>query len=503
MKKKIGIIGAGPGGLTVGMLLAHRGFDVHIYEKNDRVGGRNANLQVGEHAFDTGPTFLMMKFVLDEMFAEVGRKTEDYLDCTVLDPMYRLYFKDKVMNITQDRERMKAEIASHFPGNEEGYDRFIKKEANRFKHIIACLQKDYSHIGDFFNPIFLRAIPYIPVGKTLIEYLGNYFEPEELRIAFTFQAKYLGMSPWECPAFFIILPFMEHRFGIYHVTGGLSKISEQMAEIFTAEGGIIHLNSPISQVIFEGKKAVGLMLEDGEEVRYDEVIINADFAYAMNNLIPQGLLKKYSPENLATREYSCSTFMLYLGLDTIYQDLAHHNIVFASDYKENLKDISERGVLSDDTSIYIRNSVVTDTTTSPTGKSGLYILVPVSNTKASIDWNNEKKRYRDRIIEIIKERLDLPDLEQHIEAETMITPDDWEGNNIYLGAVFNLAHSLNQMLYFRPHNKFEELDNVYLVGGGTHPGSGLPTIYESGRISANMICEKYGVAYNKPISMME
>ncbi|MGB0757048.1 MAG: phytoene desaturase family protein [Patescibacteria group bacterium] len=498
MAKKIVIVGAGPGGLTAGMILAHRGFDVHIYEKADRVGGRNAELRVGDHAFDTGPTFLMMKFLLDDIFTEVGRNSGDYMKFTILDPMYRLHFNDKILDITQDREKMKAQIAQHFPGNEEGYDRFMKKEQKRFKHIVACLEKDYSSIGDFFSPIFLRAIPHIPFGKSLIEYLGNYFEPEELRTAFTFQAKYLGMSPWNCPAFFVIMPFIEHKFGIYHVEGGLSRISDVMSDIIDEEGGKIHLNTGVKQVLLKGKKAIGIELENGDKVLADEVVMNADFAYAMNSLIPKGILKKYSPEKLAKRDYSCSTFMLYIGLDKVYEDIPHHNIIFASDYKENLKDISERRVLSDDTSIYVRNSVVTDATTSPAGKSGFYVLVPVSNNKAGIDWAAEKIRYRNNVISIIAKRLGIEDFEDHIEAETIITPDDWEGNNVYLGAVFNLAHTLNQMLYFRPHNKFEELDNMYLVGGGTHPGSGLPTIYESGRISANMISKVYGIEYHKP-----
>lgn len=498
MAKKILIVGAGPGGLTAGMILAHRGFDVHIYEKEDRVGGRNAELTVGEHSFDLGPTFLMMKFILDEMFAETGRKSEDYLTFTKLDPLYRLNFKDKQIDITQNRQEMIRQIKEYFPGDEVGYDKFMKREAKRFETIFACLQKDYSHLHDYLNPVFLKAIPEIPLGKTLIQYLGKYFKSEELRIAFTFQSKYLGMSPWSCPAFFVILAYIEHAFGIYHVEGGLCKIADAMAKVVQEEGGSIHLNSPVKQLLVNQKVVKGVELSSGEKVYADDVIVNADFAYAMTELLPEGATKKYTKTKLDQKDYSCSTFMLYLGLDTVYEDIEHHTIIFADDYKSNLKDISSGTKLSDDMSIYVRNSVVSDKTTSPQGKSGLYVLVPVANTTAGIDWDKEKHTYREKVLKRICERLNIPDLQNHIEAETMITPADWQQAHIYNGAVFNLAHSLDQMLYARPHNEFQELNNMYLVGGGTHPGSGLPTIYESGRISSNMVSKKHGVEFSQP-----
>ncbi len=208
----------------------------------------------------------------------------------------------------------------------------------------------------------------------------------------------------------------------------------------------------------------------------------------MTHLMPPGVLKKYTPEKVARKKYSCSTFMLYLGVDKVYHDLPHHTIVFAKDYKKNVEDIFKSLNLSEDTSVYIRNATPLDPTAAPNGKSGLYILVPVANNKSKIDWKKEKDAFRERVLDILESRTPLKDLREHIVAERIITPDDWEQDaNVFLGATFNLAHTLDQMLYLRPHNKFEELDHCYLVGGGTHPGSGLPTIYESARIAANMI----------------
>jgi len=490
-RKKIIIVGAGPGGLTAAMVLAHRGFDVEVFEKAPAVGGRNAELTLGGFRFDTGPTFLMMKFVLDRAFEEAGAKSSDHLDFVPLDPMYRLVFPDFSMDVSSDRARMKSEIARCFPGEEAGLDKFFDRENKRFAHIYACLEKDYSSISDFFKPTFLRAIRYIPFGRSIYQYLGSYFRSEKLRLSFTFQSKYLGMSPWECPGFFVVLPYIEHAFGIFHVQGGLSEISHAMAKVAEHNGAKIHLNAPVKQLVVENGSVRGVLLEDGRTVTADETILNADFAHAMQTLVPPGILKKYSTPRLAQKKYSCSTFMLYLGLDTIFPDLPHHTILFAKDYRTNSDDIFLNGKLSSDISFYIRNSSVIDGRVAPPGKSGIYVLVPVPNNAAGIDWAKEKDSFRNLVLDAIAARTSLGDLRPHIEVERVITPADWDSSGVYLGATFNLAHNMTQMLYFRPHNKFEELDNCYLVGGGTHPGSGLPTIYQSGLIAAHLIQKKY------------
>ena len=504
MKKKILIVGAGPGGLTSAMILAHRGFDVEVIEKASVVGGRSAVLSFGGFDFDTGPTFLMMKFVLDEMFAEAGEDIDNLLETIELNPMYRLIFSDRSIDMTGDHASMKHEISRQFPGSEADLDKFLAREGKRFEKVFPCLQKDYSSFKEFFNPIFLKAIPYIPLGSTIFDYLGNYFSDEKLRLCFTFQAKYLGMSPWECPGFFCILPYVEHRFGVFHVQGGLSRISDAMARVAERNGARIRLNQSVDQVIVEKGIAKGVRLASGEKIMADEVILNADFAYAMNNLIEPGILTKYSPDRLARKRYSCSTFMLYLGVDKIYDSLPHHSIVFAGDYRSSINSIFETKELTDDISFYIRNSSVTDPYVAPPGKSGIYVLVPVPNQLSGVDWETEKPTFRDKVIRKIIERTPLPDLESHIIAERIITPADWEDHsNVYLGATFNLAHTMTQMLYFRPHNRFEEIDNLFLVGGGTHPGSGLPTIYESARISSNLISRKHGVPFREPSNLRD
>ena len=493
-KTHINIVGAGPGGLTAAMLLARRGFKVRIFEKAAQVGGRNAAIIRNGYKFDTGPTFLMMKFILDEVFEEADRNINDYLKPVKLEPMYRLQFKGTRLEPTTEREAMLQQIDGIFPGNRDGYDRFMAAEKRRFELMYPCLQKNYASFSEYFSRDFIKALPNLSLGRSLIGVLGNYFKDEKLKLSFTFQSKYLGMSPWDCPGAFAILPYVEHAFGVYHTIGGLSEISDAMARVCREHGVEIHLNTPVKQLVIENKKVSGVELDNGEQILADETVLNADFGYAMKNLFPPGILKKYSPEKVDSKKYSCSTFMFHLGLDKIY-DLPHHTVFFAEDYKGNIQDIFENKVLSEDLSFYVRNASVTDSTLAPEGHSSVYVLVPVPNQKAEIDWNKEKKNMRNRVVKTLEKHAKMIDLEDHIREEIIFTPQTWQDMNIQYGATFNLAHSFMQMLYFRPRNKFEELDNCYLVGGGTHPGSGLPTIYESGRIAANLISKQHGIPF--------
>lgn len=497
-KKKVIIVGAGPGGLTSAMILAHRGFDVTVCEAKDVVGGRNAPLRLGEFTFDTGPTFLMMSFILEEMFREAGESARDHLEFRKLDPLYRLKFDDCELFPSSDPEKMEREISRVFPGNEGGLKRFLETEKKRFEMLFPCIQKDYSSLSSLFALPLLKALPYIGIGQTLFENLGNYFREDELKVSFTFQAKYIGMSPWKCPKLFTILSCVEHLYGIYHVTGGLNAISRAMEGVARKRGADIRLSTPVKSLILDGRKVKGVRLESGDELFADEVILNADFAHAMSTLVPEGVLKKYSPVALKRKEYSCSTFMLYLGLDRQY-DIPHHNIFFAHDYKANVEKIFHGSELDDDMSFYIQNACVTDPTLAPAGKSTIYVLVPVQNLFAPVDWESNRMSYRNKVLDAIEARTELKDIRKHIVEERIITPADWKSDhNVYQGATFNLSHMLSQMLYLRPRNKFEELDNCWLVGGGTHPGSGLPTIYESARISSNLLCRKHRVAFETP-----
>ena len=496
-RKHILIVGAGPGGLTAGLLLAHRGFRVTIVEKSDRVGGRNSEVNLDGFSFDLGPTFLHQKFCLDEIFAETGSRSEDHLDFVNLNPMTRLTWGDTSLHTFSDRNAMASELESVFPGSGEGFQRYMREQADKFRAIYPCLQHSYHSLSSFLRPTLLKALPYVLTRRSVHDVLGDYFHDERLKLAFTFQAKYLGMSPWHCPALFSILSYTEYRYGVYHVQGGLNRISHAMADAFKALGGELRLEAPVKQLIHRGRSIEGAELANGERLTADAVVVNADYGHAATRLFGP---RNVAEETMRRRQFSCSTFMIYVGLDTIYPDEPHHHILFADDYKANVADIQSERHVSDDMSIYVRNSSITDPHVAPPGQSGLYILVPTINHRNGFDWEAHKEEYADKILARIEQRTGMKDLRQRIVAKRIISPSDWESASIFMGATFNLAHTLTQMLYFRPHNRYDGFDNCYLVGGGTHPGSGLPTIYESGRISANLICDSFNTPY-QPVDL--
>jgi phytoene desaturase len=494
-EKHIVIVGAGPGGLCAGMLLSHRGFKVSIFEKNQDVGGRNRPIDLDGFVFDTGPTFLLMKYILDEVFQLSGKRSEDYLEFIKLDPMYRLLFADRAVDVYSDRDKMRAELQRTFPEGSAGFDKYLKKEGERFRKLYPCIKRDYSSFKSFFSLDLIKALPYLALNHSVFSNLGRYFKEEKMRLVFSFQSKYLGMSPWECPALFTMLAYLEHEYGIYHVKGGLNKIAAAMAKVITEQGGTISTNTPVESLIIENKTVLGVRLQDGTEVLADEVVVNADFAYAMTHLVKPEALTHYKPEKLKKLEYSCSTFMLYLGLNKRY-DIPHHTIIFADDYTTNIGNIFSKKTLTKDFSFYVQCATATDDSVAPEGKSALYVLVPMPNNESGIDWDSACAELREQVLDALGNRLGMTDIRDQIACEKIITPHTWETEeNVFLGATFSLSHKFSQLLYWRPHNKFEELDQCYLVGGGTHPGSGLPTIYESARISSNLICQKHGVSY--------
>jgi phytoene desaturase len=487
LSKHVVIVGAGPGGLTAAMILARRGCRVTVLEARDRVGGRNAEIRLGPYAFDTGPTFLMLKDVLAESFRDAGADLDRELSTRQLEPMYRLQFKDRALDPTTDPDGMVREIRRVFPGHEDRYAAMMRREGERFRRLYPCLKKPYHQLRTLFHPDLLRAIPHLAVGRSLYDVMFGHFGNAELALAFTFQAKYIGMSPWECPGFFAMVPYIEHAFGVHHVRGGLSRISEAMASVAERHGATLRLSSPVDKVLVRDRAATGVRLESGEVVEADAVVVNADFGHAATHLFEPGVLRKYTPAKLDRMRLSCSTFMLYLGVDAAFQT-PHHLIVFAEDYRANVNGIFSGKTLAKDTSFYVRRAEATDPTLAPEGHSALYVLVPVPNQRSGLDWSRERDAFRETVLDRIAARTPYGDLRPHIRAEKIITPADWELDyRVYRGATFNLAHNLAQMARLRPRNKFEEVAHVYLAGGGTHPGSGLPTIYESGRIAANLI----------------
>tara|TARA_Y100000768_G_scaffold216663_1_gene163280 strand:+ start:176 stop:1735 length:1560 start_codon:yes stop_codon:yes gene_type:complete len=486
------VVGAGPGGLACSMLLAKAGINVTILEKSDDVGGRTRVFEKDGFKYDNGPTFFHYPEIAEEIFEALGLDAREELGLIELNPNYRLVFgAGGSINASTDLEDMVSQIGELCgEDNANGFRRYIEDNRTKLKLSKNCLNTPWRGPADLLSRRALRVAKVLRPWRSVSSDLSKMFTDERMQLAMSFQTKYLGMSPFQAPSLFTILAYLEYEHGVFHVEGGLGTITQKMASIARELGVKIILNETVNEFVFEGKKVIGARTDNGTYTA-DKFVMNADFATGMKGLIPDKLRKKWSNKKLDQKSYSCSTYMLYLGIDKLY-DTPHHQIYAAKDYQKNLREVTENKVTWDDPSIYVQNACVTDSTMAPEGHSTIYVLVPASSSHEGINWEDIKDDYMDVILKQM-ENLGFEGIKDHIVSQTIVTPDDWAARDIYKGAVFNLAHGLDQMLWRRPQNKFEELDHLYLVGGGTHPGSGLPTILESGRISAKLICADMGV----------
>ncbi len=498
----VAIIGAGPGGLSTAMLLAAAGLDVTIFESQPVVGGRTRRLEAGPFSFDCGPTFFMMPYVLEEIFSAVGMATSDFVEMKRLDPMYRLLIGDEHggaptrIDATGDLQKMAAQLDRIQPGDGAAFHRFIADNRRKLALMEPILRSPIRGLADLLNLDTLKAAPVLRPWESIHTHLKRYFKSDQARLSMCFQSKYLGMSPFECPSLFSILPFIEYEYGVWHPIGGCNALTTAMAQACTLLGARIETASPVSRILFDGKRANGVVVHSTER-RFDHIVINADATWALKNLIPESLRPRgYRDAAIDAKRYSCSTFMLYLGLDGKV-DLPHHTIYTSTKYRQNLADIGE-GRVSEDTSFYVCNPSRTDSTLAPDGDSALYVLVPTANTKAAqdgapIDWNVAAPKLRDETLQRLETVMGVPDAARRVKAEIVCTPDDWRAQNINHGATFNLAHNITQMLHQRPQHKLQGFENLWMVGGGTHPGSGLPVIFLASEITSRLLCAQCGV----------
>jgi phytoene desaturase len=493
MHEKVIIIGAGPGGLASAILLASAGVKVKVIERLPTVGGRTSAIEADGFRFDLGPTFFLYPRVLEEIFAAAGTSLRDEVEMVRLDPQYRIMFGDGgELHATADIARMEQQIASISPTDAPGFRRFLAENRAKLTAMEPCLETPFLGWQDLINTRLLKMLPMLRPHQSLDTYLKRFFRDPRIRLAFSFQSKYLGMSPFRCPSLFSILSFLEYEYGVFHPIGGCSAVTAAMARVAERLGVEIEVDQPVEEVLFEGRRAVAVRTADGVE-RASAIVMNADFARAMSRLVPDRLRRRWTDRKIARKKFSCSTFMMYLGVEGTF-DLPHHSIHIAADYERNLDEIERQHVLSADPSFYVQNASVTDPSLAPRGMSALYVLAPVTHQHANVDWTRERERFRALMLKQIA-KAGFAGVERRIRFERVITPDDWDQKyEVHQGATFNLAHSLDQMLHLRPHNRFEDCEGMYLVGGGTHPGSGLPVIFESARISSRLLLNDLGLS---------
>lgn len=481
--KNIIIIGAGLGGLSAACRLAKTGFSVTVLEKNEAVGGKVNFVEANGYKFDTGASLLTMRHVLEDLFEFCGKRVEDYLEIVPLEPICRYFWSDGTQfDASQNIERTESEIAKLEPSDVENFRKYLADSKQKYEIAERTfLAKSLNDLPKLLRAKYLPDLLKISTLKTLDKHNAGYFKSAKLQQLFNRFATYNGSSPYQTPATFALIPFVEFGLGAWYVRGGMYEIPRALEKLAIELGVKIFTESEVEKIVVEDKKAVGVKV-GGEIAGADAVISNADAVETYRNLLP---IKKFQ-----NREPSCSGFVLLLGTRKKFPNLAHHNIFFSDDYRGEFDAIFKEKVPAPNPTIYICATSRTDETQSPDGHENLFILVNAPYTNDKINWQTEAKSYRDLIIKKL-ESFGIEDLESSIDFEQIITPEDFEKKyRANRGSIYGISSNGIFSAFLRVPNRSREIENLYFVGGATHPGGGIPLVLLSGKMTAEMIEER-------------
>lgn len=488
------IIGAGLAGLSTALYLLRDGWRVSLVEKNTRCGGRMNVIEEGGFRIDMGPTLLMMPDVLNALFAACGRDIKDYLDLRRLDPAYRIRFADGVsleMHSTvealqQDVSRFAPKDAKHIPALFEA----MRKQYENARHNF--IEKPFNGVGSLLRPQTLKGLTRALPMTSVHNFIARYVHDERLRQALTFQTLYLGISPFDCPSIYALLPYVEMQFGVWFPMGGIISVANALDRLVREMGGEIHYHASVNRILTQGRRAVGVQLDDfhglsNHRIAADVVVANVDTPTAYSGLIDTGLRRKHADLRLEEKEYGCSAYLLYLGVKGLEGDFRHHEVLLSSDFEGTLHDITQRMVVPRDPAIYTCIPTRTDPSLAPPGHDVVYVLVPCPHLGGAIDWKAESDCLRAKALDKL-EKAGLSNLRSKIVFERQFTPLDFERMyGCYMGSAFGLSPRFLQSSYFRPQMRSEEVKGLYFAGAGTHPGGGVPIVLTSGRLAAETV----------------
>jgi phytoene desaturase len=496
MKRRKGssvvVIGAGIGGITAAAHLARRGLHVTVVEKNRRPGGRCDRFSREGHQFDAGPTLLVMPLVYEAEFSALGTTLRDHLQLQRVDPTYHLHFDDgSRLALTSDMKRMQEQLQRIESGSFQGLLRYLD-EGHRHYHMAMkhLVNKDFRSASEFFS---LRNLPLLFTLKPLArhyDHMSAYFDDPRLKAAFTFQDVYMGLSPFEAPATFSMMPYTELAHGVWYPQGGMYQVVEALMAIAQAAGVDFEFDAPVTRIVVNGTEAQGVELEDGRFLAADAVVANADLPYVYRDLLPADRTTR----QLAEKRYSCSTISFFWGLDKTYPSLPPHTLFLSDDYRGNFDSIIDQLTIPRDPSLYIHMPTRLDPTLAPPGQDSMIAIVPVGHLSGNgdQDWPELRRQARQAILERL-DRLGVTDLPEHTKFEVNYTPLSWRRRyNLVKGSTHGLAHTLTQLGYMRPHNRHARYRNLYFVGASTHPGTGVPTALVSGRLAAARLIDETG-----------
>ncbi|MGG3916052.1 phytoene desaturase family protein [Rossellomorea vietnamensis] len=496
MSKKVIVVGAGVAGLASAIRLQHAGYQVELFEKGPTPGGKMNQIKLDGYTFDLGPSIVMMPELYRELFELCGRDPDDYIPMEKLDPIYRAYFSDipeKPFDISTDLIQMTKTIESLSEADTEGFFLYLHEIYKRFviakQHI---LQRPFRKRSDFYNFGLLKEVLKLKPYDTADSFMGKFIKNERLKQLISFQTLYIGISPLKSPSFYTMIPMIQFLYGVWFIKGGMYTMALAMERLFKELGGTVHYGKDVEEISIHNRKADGIIV-DGKKIPADYVVCNADFPYAMKHLVKDKASKgKFTDKKIDSMNYSCSCFLMYLGMDRKYEDVDHvHTFIFNEKLNQNLEDIFDGKKLTN-ASFYVYIASKKDPSLAPEGKDGLYILMPVSNIEtADYTWDEETiSYYRSYILDELKKIQGFENIEDEIVTETYTTPLDFESKfNAYRGATFGLQPTLDQSNHKRPQSKASHCENLYFTGSSTHPGAGVPIVLLSARITAQELIQ--------------
>jgi phytoene desaturase len=481
------IIGGGFGGLAAAVRLGARGYRVTVVEKLDAPGGRAYVHRQDGFTFDAGPTIVTAPFLFEELWRICGRSLADDIDLRPVSPFYRIRFNDgKTFDYCGDPEAMRDEVQRISPSDIDGYERFMRASE-------AIFRVGFERLGDVpFSSWrdMARIVPdmiKLESYRTVYAFVSRYVRDPRLRIVLSFHPLLIGGNPFTTTSIYCLIAFLERQWGVHFAMGGTGRLVDGLVRLIEGQGGTVRCGAAVDAITVANGAATGIRLASGEVIDADIVVSNADSAWTYRHLLPPHARRRWTDRRIERSRYSMSLFVWYFGVRRRYEDVAHHTILLGPRYRELLDDIFERKVLASDFSLYLHRPTATDPSLAPPGCDAFYVLSPVPHLESGTDWAVQAEPYRRAIARSLSETV-LPDLERNVVTSRMTTPQDFQDRLYsFRGAAFGLEPVLTQSAWFRPHNRSEEIDRLYLVGAGTHPGAGLPGVLASARVLDSVV----------------
>ena len=498
------VIGAGFGGLAAAMRLGAKGYEVTVIDRLDAPGGRGTAHRQGGYRFDLGPTIVTAPDVFRDLWTACGRRFEDDVDLRALDPFYSIVFDDgSRFTAHAEREKLMAEAARLSPSDASGAHQLLEDAARRYVVGFEGLGRRPMHQFSELLKV-LPAFAKLRADRSIHAHAARRVRDPRLQMAFSFHPLFIGGDPTAVTSMYALVSHLEGEYGVHYAMGGAGALAEAMARVVEAQGGALRYNEDVDEILAEGGRAVGVRLASGEILRSGVVVSNADAGFTYDHLL-RGLKKRrWTPAKLSRQRWSMGLFVWYFGTQgtrDLWPEVGHHTILSGPRYTGLTRDIFRRGVLAEDMSLYLHRPSVTDPTASPEGCDAFYALSPVPHLghAAPVDWAVEEDRYLAKVQQRLEETL-LPGLSAHIAESHVMTPVDFKDRYLSpYGAGFSLEPRILQSAWFRPHNRSEELEGLYLVGAGTHPGAGLPGVVCSAEVVDQLIPPAPRVATRPPM----